>query len=121
MAVVMLRQYINGAWVNTISVDATADDLTALKSILEGKVEEWDSKASGGTKADLPDTLNPMRFAVGKDGGTYHSKKSCSFRVHHIKPDKTSEDVKTLVVGNFDARYDLDEKCEYCRLIADFR
>jgi len=115
----LLRQIINGQRVNTINVDASADDLNALKSLLEGKVEEWDKKAEGGTATTMPDVLNPMRFSVGKPFGK--SYRSCSFKIHHINPAKNEEDIEPTLIGNFDCRYDLDEKCEYAHLLGDNR
>jgi len=35
----LLRQYINGVRVHTLSVRGSADDLNALKALMEGKIE----------------------------------------------------------------------------------
>lgn len=111
----LLRQYINGNWVNTINVQASADDLTALKSLLEGKVEEWESKATGGTATAMPDTLNPMHLGVGNKDQNIR----CSVRLHHVDPAKDEDDIKGLVVGKFDAHYAVTTKADYCHLIYD--
>jgi len=111
----LLRQYVNGNWVNTISVQASADDLNALKSLLEGKVQEWETKATGGTSAPMPEDLNPMRFGLGNRDQDIR----CSMRLHHVDPAKKESDVKTIVVGNFDAHYQSTTKADYCHLIYD--
>jgi hypothetical protein len=110
----LLRQYINGNWVNTLNVEASADDLNSIKSLLEGRIEEWDKKAEGGTKTDMPSELKGIKIAVGKEG----EGKSTSFRLHHIDSAKNSDDVKSAIVGKFDVGYyDGAEKCDYARLI----
>jgi len=111
----LLRQYINGKWVNTINVQASADDLNALKSLLEGKVQEWELKATGGTATVMPDKLNPMRFGLGNKS----QEIRCSFRVHHVDPAKDEADLKSLIIGKFDAHYLVDTKCDYARLLYD--
>ena len=110
----LLRQIINGKRVNTINVDVSSDDLDALKSLLEGKVEEWEKKAEGGTATTAPEVLNFMRFACGKNG---NPRRSCAFTLRHVDPAKDEGDIKGLVVGAFDADWVADEKAEYCHLI----
>lgn len=110
----LLRQIINGQRVNTINVDASADDLDALKSLLEGKIEEWEKKAEGGTATTAPEKLNLMRFACGKNG---KPRYSCAFTLRHVDPAKDDADIKSLVIGAFDADWVTSEKAEYCRLI----
>ena len=109
-----IRQYINGNWVNSLNVDASSDDLNSLKSLLEGRVEEWEKKVEGGTSADMPSKLNSIKIAVGKEG----EGKSTSFKLHHINTSKNSDDIKSAVVGKFDVGYyDGAEKCDYARLV----
>ena len=109
----LLRQYINGAWVNTVNVQASADDLNALKTLMEGKVEEWDTKASGGTKTAMPEKLNKMRFRIGKDEG-FGKRESCAITLHHVDPAKDEEDVRGAVIGKFNASWNVDANAEYC-------
>jgi len=112
----LLRQYVNGNWVNTISVQASADDLNALKALMVGKIEEWDSKASGGTATSMPDALNKVRYRIGKKGigGVRHS---CAITIHHLNPSKSDDDVASLVIGAFNADWFTDEAAEYCENI----
>jgi len=112
----LLRQIINGQRVNTINVDASADDLNALKSLLEGKVEEWEKKAEGRTAASKPAIPNLMRFACGKNG---KPRYSCAFTLRHVDLAKDEQDVKSLVIGAFDASWETAEKAEYCHLIGN--
>ena len=109
----LLRQYINGQRVHTLSVQASADDLNALKSIMEGKIEEWETKATGGTATAMPDVLNKMRFRVGKYE-TSGSRESCAITLHHVDPAKNEDDVRNIVIGNFNASWNVDVKAEYC-------
>jgi len=111
----MLRQYINGKWVNSIYVDG---DIDAIKSLLEGKVEEWDKKAETGKDAALPAKLNPMKMSCGKKLGNGVTK-SCSFTLRHIDPAKSDNDVRPLVENHFTANFQVDEKCDYARLIGN--
>jgi len=111
----LLRQYINGAWVNTVNVQATSDDLNALKSLMEGRVEEWETKATGGTEAQMPEELNSMAFGLGKKSENLR----CSFRLHHVDPSKDEDDIKGLIVGKFDAHWEVSTKCDYAHLIRD--
>ena len=111
----LLRQYINGAWVNTVNVQASADDLNALKGLMEGKIQEWELKAEGGTATSMPEELNPMRFGCGNKDQEFR----CSFRLPHVDPAKTEDDVKTYVIGKFDAHWQVDTKCDYAHLISD--
>jgi len=95
----LLRQYINGQRVQTLSVQASADDLNALKGLMEGKVEEWETKATGGTATSMPETLNTQKWVSRK------GKKSCAFRIHHINPEKDVNDIKPAIVGKFDVGF----------------
>ena len=98
----LLRQIINGQRVNTINVDASADDLNALKSLLEGKVEEWDKKAEGGTATVMPEILNTQRYRVGKVVNG-KDRRSCVFRLFHVELGKDNGDIKPLVIGKFNS------------------
>jgi len=109
----LLRQYINGAWVNTVNVDASADDLNALKSLMEGKIQEWETKATGGTATEMPEKLNFMSFGLGNRSQSIR----CSFKLHHVDPAKNEEDVESVVLGKFDAHYQVDTKCDYVHLL----
>jgi hypothetical protein len=114
----LLRQVINGQRVNTINVDASDGDLEALESLLEGKIEQWKKVAEGGSAEAMPEVLNTQRYRVGKTLAN-NTRTSCLFRIFHIKLGKNNDDVKPLVVGKFDASWNVDEKCEYCDLVGD--
>jgi hypothetical protein len=103
----LLRQYFNGQRVNSLSVEASADDLNALKGLLDGKVEEWETKATGGTATAMPKTLNPQKWVARK------GKLSCAFSIHHIDPAKSIVDVANEIEAKFDVGfYDGAVKCD---------
>ena len=110
----LLRQYFNGQRVHSLSVEASADDLTALIGLMDGKVEEWETKATGGTAVAMPEKLNTQKW-VSRNG-----KRSCVFRIHHIEPTKLEDDVEGLIVGKFDCGfYDGALKADEAYLIYD--
>ena len=113
----MLRQYINGKWVNSIYVDAGADEITAIKSLLEGKFEEWDKKAETGKDEPLPAKLNAIKVRCGRKIG--NGTSSCAFTLRHINPAKTSGDIKPLVIGKFVSSFQDDTKAEYAELLGN--
>ena len=113
----MLRQYINGKWVNSIYVDAGADEIDAIKSLLEGKVEEWDKKAETGKDTALPAKLNPIKVRCGRKVG--NGASSCAFTLRHIETTKTSDDIKPLVIGKFASSFQDDTKAEYAELLGN--
>lgn len=109
--VIMLRQITNGKTTNTVMVNGSVADLTTLASILVGQVEVYDLQGTGGTTA-MGIELNPYSFSVGKrhiDG----SYESASVRLPHMKPTKSIKDVRSAVVGAFDASFETSSKCEY--------
>jgi len=95
----LLRQYINGVRVQTLNVQASADDLDALKGLMEGKIEEWETKAKGGTATSMPETLNSQRWVSRK------GDKSCAFRIHHINPEKSDDDIAPYIISKFDVGF----------------
>ena len=112
----LLRQIVNGVKVHTLNVRGSADDLNALKGLMVGKIEEWESKATGGTATDMPETLNKYRFRIGKDLG-FGDKKSSAITIHHLDPNKDENDVRNAVIGKFNASWNVDDKAEYCEPI----
>ena len=111
----MLKQIINGKTVATLYIEGSQADMDALKGLLEGRVDEYKLKASGGTAAPLPNKLNSKRFSVGKFDGRYPI--SCAFRLHHLPTQKNEEDVKGAVLGKFDAHYGVSSPCEYVNML----
>lgn len=107
----MLRQITNGKTSNTVMVNGSVADLTALAGILVGKVEVYSMVGSGGTAANGVE-LNPYTFSVGKRNidGSY---ESASVRIPHMKPTKSINDIRSAVVGVFDASLTTATKCEY--------
>jgi len=99
----MIKQVINGRNVHSIYAEGEIDE---LKSILEGKIEEYKEKASGGKEVAHPDKLNSVRFRLKKDF------KSTSMKIHHIDPAKFASDLISSITGKFDASYKLDVKCD---------
>jgi hypothetical protein len=114
----MLKQVINGKTVAVLNVTGSEADITALKSILEGEIHIFESKFTGGTAVALPENLNAKRVSVGKKYSNGVSK-SASFRIPHVNPAKTFEDIRTAVIGNFDETWDSSTACEYSNLIYD--
>ena len=110
----LLRQIVNGVRIHALNVQATADDLDALKGLMVGKIEEWESKATGGSSAALPDKLNKYRFRIGKVSG---ARESCAITIHHLDPAKNENDVRNAVIGKFNASWYVEDKAEYCEPI----
>jgi len=108
----VLKQRINGKTVATLYVEGSAGDIGALKALMEGQVDEYELKSSGGTSAALPTQLESKRCSVGKKVDAY-SRVSCVFRIPHLPASKSEDDVRNAVLGKFDCHYDLTEACEY--------
>lgn len=114
----MLRQYMNGKLVQTVMVSGSTGDLEALADVLEGGIKIYDLKASGGNMNTTIPVLNSVGFSVGKkypDG----SRSSAFVRLPHLKPTKSIADVKTAVLGVWDASTFVTEKCEYVNEIGN--
>ena len=109
----MYTQSIGSKSVGFLMVVASAADLTVLEGLMEGKVEKYDLKSSGGTAAPMPAVLNTKKFSCGKKSQHYR----CSFKVPHLKTTKTANDVFAHVVGNFDANFDVSTSCDYCNVL----
>jgi len=107
----MIRQIVNGKTVKTVNVNASVADLTTLKSLMDGELETWETKGSGGTPSN-PSVLNHVGFAVGKKllGGAVHSQ---SVFIPHLKPTKHFSDVRASVVGLWDMDFNSATACEY--------
>jgi len=107
----MIRQIVNGKVVKTVTVSGSDADMTTLKGLMAGELETWDSKAEGGTPAN-PAVLNYVGFAVGKTtiGGRRHSQ---GIFIPHVKTTKTMSDIRTAVVGTWNADFIVDTACEY--------
>ena len=110
-----IKQVINGRTVKTLDVVAGADDLTALTDLMDGQVETYDEKSSGGTDVSTPAQLNRKRYSCGDKS----QNLSCSFTVPHVKAGVVKSDVKALVVGAFDANYNSTTKATYMNLLYD--
>jgi len=110
-----IKQVIKGKTVRTLDVEASADDTTSLTDLMDGQVEVYDVKSSGGTAVDTPAELNRKKFSCGDRD----EHLSCSFTVPHVKAGKNKADFKTVVVGAFDANYDTTTKCSYMNLLYD--
>lgn len=108
----MLRQMMNGKIVGTTMVSGSAADLATLAGLLEGQVMIYTKGAEGGTVELNVAHPNVFKFSVGKkylDG----SRKSASIVLPHMKITKSLEDVRTAVVGVWDASALTSEKCTY--------
>ncbi len=107
----MIRQIVNGKVAKTVNVTASEADMTTLKGLMAGELETWDSKATGGTPAN-PAVLNYVGFSVGKKDvtGVVHST---GIFIPHIKPTKKMADIRTAVVGVWNADFQTTSACEY--------
>lgn len=110
-----IKQSIKGKSVAHITVDATTADLAGLQAILEGEVLTYDLKASGGSVAVYPATLNKKKMSCG-DRTT---KISCSFTIPHAKSTARISQIEAVVIGAFDASYDVNTKADYANLLYD--
>ncbi len=111
MALKMLMATIGGKGSGIVTVDASADDLDALKTLMEGKIEQYEAKATGGTAAPMPAHMRRFKFYV--NDGTRNGYKG-SFTIPHLKASKSNIDVESFCVGVFDAAYDVTTKADKC-------
>ena len=109
----MYTQTVGGKSAGLLTVDASSADLTALEDLMEGAVEKYELKSSGGTVAAMPAVMNLKKFSCGKKSQNYR----CSFKVPHLKTTKTANDVAAHVANNFDANFDVSTTCDYCNII----
>ncbi len=109
----MLMQTIGGKSAGFLIVDASAGDLAVIVGLMEGKVEQYDSKGSGGTAAPMPSVLNRKKFSCGKKDSGFR----CSFTVPHLKTTKNNKDVETAVIGAFDAHWEVSTTADYCNTL----
>lgn len=112
----MIKQIVGGKTKKTVFAEMSAGDLTTLQTLMEGKLEIYDKKFEVGTTAPAPSKMNPINFSVGKkvSKSVY---QSCSVHIPHIKEGKSFADCKALVVGAFDAGYEVSAKAEYSNLV----
>jgi len=110
-----IKQVVKGRTVKTLDVTASEGDLTALTDLMDGEIQVFDSKASGGTAVATPADLNRKRFSCGDRDANL----STSFTVPHVKAGATKSDFKAVVVGAFDANPDSDVKATYLNLLYD--
>ncbi len=112
----MIKQIIGGVTKKTVYAEMSAADATTLQTLMEGKLEIYDLKSSGGTVATMPSVMNYINFSAGKKVSK-NVYQTASVRIPHIKQGKSFQDVRTLVVGAFDCGYESDTKCEYANLL----
>ena len=111
-----IKQNVKGRTVKTIDVVASAGDLTALTDLMDGEIETYDVKSSGGTAlAVTPTEFNKKKFSCGDRD----QQLSCSFSVGHVKATAGKSDFKAVVVGAFDANYESSTKATYMNLLYD--
>ncbi|GEM_PF-5757171 len=113
MAGKLLLQTVGGKSGGLLTVDSSAGDLAALTGLMEGKYEQYDQKASGGTATAMPATLNRKKFSCGKKSDNYR----CSFIIPHLKTTQNSNDVVAAVKAGFDANFDVTTKADYCNVL----
>jgi len=110
-----IKQVVKGKTVKTINVAGTAADITALTDLMDGQIELYDEKSSGGTDVATPAQLNRKKFSCGDRS----QNLSCSFTIPHVKAGATKSDFKAVVVGKFDANYITASKATYMNLLYD--
>jgi len=110
-----IKQIVKGKTFKTLDVLASADEITTLKELMDGQVEEYDVKTSGGSDITTPAQLNRKRFSCGDKS----QNLSCSFIVPHVKAGTSKNDLKSFVIGAFDASYISTTKATYLNLLYD--
>ena len=110
-----IKQVIKGKSVASLTVEATAGDLSSLTALLEGQVTTFDEKASGGSVAVYPLALNRKKMSCGDKT----TKVSCSFTIPHAKAAARISQIESVVIGAFDASYDVTTKASYANLLYD--
>ena len=109
---------INGESAGIVDAVATEADMDVLKGLIDGKIEVYDLKSSGGTALEkAPTELNAFKFSVGKkDALNPASADRASVKIPHVKPTKSWTDMEPTIVGAFDASFDVATKCAYATL-----
>ncbi len=109
MAQKVLISTVGGKSGGVTYVDCGADELAVLASLMEGKVEQYDVKSSGGTFAPMPAMMRRMKVSVRKQGSNYRE----TFTIPHVKASKNDAEVRNAIKGVFDAAFTTDLKCDY--------
>ena len=114
----MIRQKIGGRTVNTVIATGSADDMNAIATLMEGKLETYKLKFEGGTASPAPASHKKKKFSVGK---RYLSgqRKSASVQIPHVKTSVSFAKIQSSVIGQFDEAFDSNVKCEYSNLFFD--
>ena len=109
---------IGGKSAGVVSASGSADDLLALQSLIEGKIEIYEKKGEGGTAIpSAPSKLNAFRFGVGKKDATdTRVATRASVKIPHVKVAKDFKDMRVAIVGQFDASFESAVKCDYANL-----
>jgi len=109
----MLKQIFNNKTVATLDLGATVADEAVISALLEGQIDTYTSKSTGGVEIAYPVTPSPLVFTVGKK---YPNKvyKSATVRISHAKALQTSTDLLAVTVGAFDENLVSSTKCDYC-------
>ena len=110
-----IKQTIKGKSVASLTIEATAGDLLALTGLLEGQITTYDEKANGGSVAVYPVELNRKKMSCGDKT----TKVSCSFTIPHAKSTARISQIEAVVIGAFDASYDVSTKASYANLLYD--
>jgi hypothetical protein len=104
----LLVQTLFGKSAGTVTVDASAGDLSALTALVEGHIEQYDMKSSGGTVCVEPSVYNTQKYHLKKTG----TKFSCNIKIPHVKAGKDSVDVVTAIKGSFDCAWLNSQACD---------
>ncbi len=123
MALNRITQTINGKKQNTLVLECSAADLSALTALLEGAFAVSESYATGGTVASAPDKFNRQTYKVLKSNKVHGRETGVStqFTITHLNPAKDSSDVFSAVAGVFDCSYTSSVKCDVVSLKYDRR
>jgi hypothetical protein len=110
----LIRQIIKGKTVRSLDVVASDADVAPLIALLAGQVDTYELESTAGTAGTLPALLNAKKFSVRSNDGI-----SCSVSIPHVKTSVQKNDMTAVVVGAFDAHWDLSTKADKMNLFYD--
>ncbi|NOQ31681.1 MAG: hypothetical protein GQ570_11220 [Helicobacteraceae bacterium] len=112
----LIRQTVKSKY-KTNDIVASDADLAIVVGMMEGIIETYDEKASGGTDITTPSTMNLVKISVSRPA----DKLSAMVSIPHLKPTKNEKDIFAQI-ALFDADYNSTLKatkiaCRYNKVI----
>ncbi|MCX6051300.1 MAG: hypothetical protein NTZ60_02195 [Campylobacterales bacterium] len=112
----IIAQKANGKSIKWFQLDATAGDVADLQALLEGEVTLFNEESRNGTAGSVtPTDFNRKKFSVGKHGAGL----SCSVTVPHVKLTAKINNIEAVVIGAFDATFEVATACDYMNYLYD--